>query len=89
MIHIVKRKGHKEEFDTKKLYASIFSACMSLRIYETEAELLAQTVLNEVIASLVNKESIDSKELSKLVAQSLEKYNPDVSYMYSTHKDLY
>ena len=48
MKHIVKRGGHSEPYDIKKLYASIYSVCLSVRTPEGEAELVAERVTKHV-----------------------------------------
>ena len=48
MTHIVKRKGHKEEYDERKVYASIFAACKNVHLNDSEAEFLADKVAKEI-----------------------------------------
>lgn len=88
MTHIVKRKGHKENFDERKIYASVFAACMVLRMTNKEAELIANAVTKEVNDSLKNTHEMSSNTIHKTVAESLKKYNPDAAYMYDTHRDI-
>lgn len=88
MNHIVKRKGHKEPFDEKKLYASVYAACMSLRMEDEEAETIAQMVIDEVLAAIKNKAEVSSSTLQSEVVKSLKKYHPDAAYMYKTHLDV-
>jgi len=44
MIHIVKRRGHKEEYDERKVYASAYAACLNVHLGEIEAEEIATKV---------------------------------------------
>ena len=41
MGHIVKRAGRTEPYDVRKLYASVYSACLSVREHPGAAELIA------------------------------------------------
>jgi transcriptional regulator NrdR family protein len=88
MNHIVKRKGHKEEFDERKMYASIFAACLTLRMSDEEAESISHMVCDEVKNEIKDVKEITSEKLQSEVAKSLKKYHPDAAYMYKTHKDV-
>lgn len=85
---VVKRKGHKQEFDPKKLYASIYSACIALRMREGQAELIADNVSKDITDELANNSSIDSKELISMVVESLEQYDSDAAFLYRSHRDI-
>lgn len=88
MEHIVKRKGHKERFDERKVYASIFAACMSLRMSDGEAELVSQKVTDEVVSEFKDVHEVSAHSIHEFVSNSLKNYNKDVAYMYDTHKDI-
>lgn len=88
MEHIVKRKGHKERFDERKVYASVFAACMSLRMSDEEAELIAHMVTKEVTDEFEEVHEVSAHSIHKFVTNSLKKYNKDVAFMYETHKDI-
>lgn len=88
MNHIIKRKGHKEPFDERKLYASVYAACTTLRVSDEEAETISQMVTDEMKEEFKNTEEIASDRLQKSTAQSLQKYHPDAAYIYKSHKDL-
>lgn len=88
---IVKRQGHLEEFDEKKLYASAYSACLNAHLSEKESEKIAEKVLDSVkkeVAKLKKRECISSSHLSILVCRELEKYSKDSAFLYETHLDL-
>jgi transcriptional regulator NrdR family protein len=86
---IVKRKGHGEYFDARKIYASVFSACMTLRMHDSEAELLADMVSHEVEEQVKKLDHVTSQILHKMVSDALEKYHPDAAYMYQHHRDIF
>ena len=88
MKHIVKRKGHKEPFDEKKIYASVYSACLTLRMSDEEAETISQMVTDEINSEIKATNEISSEQLQTAVAKSLKKYHPDAAYIYKTHKDV-
>lgn len=88
MEHIVKRKGHKERYDERKVYASIFAACMSLRMSDEEAETISHIVSEGVSKEFGNVHEISAHAIHKFVSDSLKKHNKDVAYMYETHRDI-
>lgn len=88
MSHIVKRKGHTEPFDEKKLYASVYAACMTLRMEEEEAETIAQMVTDEVKNDIKKDKEVTSDKLQNAAAKYLKKYHPDAAYIYKTHLDV-
>ena len=88
MKHIVKRKGHKEPFESRKIYASVFAACMAIRMGDEEAELIAHMVSDEVEKELKDVKEIDAHSIHKHVTKALSKYNVDAAFIYDTHKDI-
>lgn len=88
MKHTVKRKGHSEPFDERKIYASVFASCMSLRMTDEEGELISHMVSDEVEKVFKNEREIAAHQIHKEVVKSLKKYNPDAAYMFDTHRDI-
>lgn len=85
--HIVKRHGHKEEFDEKKLYASIYTSCLVARSGTKQAEITASLVLNELGGWLKNKQTlITSNDIRRHTAKLLNQHNPDAAYTYLHHR---
>ena len=88
MTHIVKRKGHKQKFDERKLYASVYAACRSAHCKEEEAEATANLVAREINKWIERKVEVTSNEIFKKVGEELGHLNKDASFMYSTHRDI-
>lgn len=88
MIHIVKRKGHKEEFDERKVYASAYAACLNVHLNEEEAEKIASKVSGEVREWIKKKREVSSQDIFDFVIKSLKKYNEHAAFMYETHRDI-
>lgn len=88
MKHIVKRKGHQEEYDEKKVYASSYSACLNSHLPKEKTEKIAGRVTKEIDKWIENKTEVDSGQIFKEVTKSLEKIDPEVAFMYKTHRDL-
>lgn len=87
--HIVKRsQRHSEPFDERKLYASIYAACLSVRTAPAEAELVANEVCNDIKPWLHNKPEITSHDIRVHAAGHLERYNADAAYLYRNHHNI-
>jgi len=89
MNHIVKRKGHAEQYDARKLYASIYAACLSVRATEGEAELVAERVVKDVEAWLAKKHEVTSSDIRRMASRHLKAYHADAEYMYWHHRELH
>lgn len=85
---IVKRHGHKEYFDPRKVYASVYAACMTLRMHDSEAEMIAEMVTHEVEDDVKKMSEITTHLLHKMISEKLKKYHPDAAYMYEHHRDI-
>lgn len=81
MIHIVKRKGHIEVYDERKLYASVFAACQSVREPVGGSELIAERVVNDVNNWLHKKHEVTANDIRRQAAKHLEAYNHNAAHM--------
>ncbi len=87
MKHIVKRAGHSEEFDQRKLYASVYAACVAVKVPIGEAEIVAEKVTNDVIKQMGDKYEVTSGDIFRKASLFLQGYNPDAAYIYQhSHK---
>ena len=86
--HVVKRKGHKEHFDGKKVYGSIYWACRSTGMHEEKCESISATLLEEVKKWFDEKKGITSDDIFRFVSEELKKHNWQAAYMYSTLRDI-
>jgi len=89
MGHIVKRGGHTEPYDQRKLYASIYAACLSVREYPGTAELTAQEVVEGFEKWLANKHEVTSNDIRRIAAEHLKAINPDAGHMYLHHRVMW
>ena len=87
-ICIVKRKGHQEEFDEKKVYASVYAASRVGSLTEKEAEKLADKITKQVKKWVDKKKLLDSKQIFNLVVNLLNKENKEIAFLYETHRDI-
>lgn len=89
MQHIVKRAGHSEPYDERKLYASIYAACLSVREHPGSSELIAQKVVEEFGQWVKNKHEITSNDIRSQAAQHLKVINPDAGHIYLHHRVIW
>ena len=88
MKHIVKRKGHKEAFDERKIYASCYAACIGMRMKPQEAEKICENVSQEIKVWIAKKKEVSSTKIFKQVIQIIKKQNKEVAFLYGTHRDI-
>ncbi|HLC61348.1 MAG TPA: ATP cone domain-containing protein [Candidatus Nanoarchaeia archaeon] len=87
-LQIVKRKGHSEFYDEKKVYGSCFFACRNAHLNEIEAEIICEKVTSAVTKWIKKRNVVSSNEIFRFTVNSLKNYNEDVSFLYETHRDL-
>jgi transcriptional regulator NrdR family protein len=88
MSHIIKRKGHKQEFDERKVYASVYAACLAAHVQPEEAENIANSVTREIKEWIKEKEAVASDNLSKQITSELKRLNDEAAFMYKNHRDI-
>ncbi|HEU5187406.1 MAG TPA: hypothetical protein VFT87_02790 [Candidatus Saccharimonadales bacterium] len=85
--HIIKRvPGLSEPFDERKLFTSIYAACLSVGKYAGEAEVTAERICHDLAPWLHTKLEVTSADVRTQAAKFLQRYNPDAAYMYSRHR---
>lgn len=82
---IVKRKGHTEEFDERKVYASVYAACASAHYHEPECEKLANTISKSVKRFIKSKKSVHSSRLREKINSELKKKDKELAFYYEQH----
>ena len=85
---VVKRKGHRENFDEKKVYGSVYAACLNAHMHEGKCEEIAGHVSGEVRKWAEEKKQVDSKEIMEKTHLHLEKKSRDAAFLYKTHLDV-
>lgn len=82
---IVKRKGHKEYFEEKKAYASIYAACISASYSEINCEKIAEEITKKIKRKLVDRDMINSEEIRKIVMNELKPIDSELAFYYDQH----
>ena len=87
-MHIVKRQGHRECFDERKVYASCYAACMSSHVPHQRAEKISQNVASEIRSWIKHKKLVTSDQLFREIGKAIQKHDKNAAFMYRTHRDI-
>ena len=87
-LKIVKRKGHAELYDERKLYGSCFFACRNAHLSDKEAGEICSKVSKLAAKWMAKKKTASSGEISRFLAEELKKFNGDAAFLYETHRDI-
>ena len=87
-LKIVKRKGHTEIYDERKVYGSCYFACRNAHLSEKESEEISSKVSKEVTKWMGRQKVVSSQDIFKLLMQELKKHNEDAAFLYETHRDV-
>ena len=82
---IVKRKGHTEEFDEKKVYGSVYAACASAHYDESSCEKTADSVTKAVKKMVKSKKSIHSSKIREKINAELKRKGKELAFYYEQH----
>ena len=86
--NIVKRKGHSELYDERKVYGSCFFACRNAHLSEQEAEEICKKVSASITKWLKKKKIVSSSDIFRKLTEELKKHNEDAAFLYETHRDV-
>jgi len=82
---VVKRRGHRERFDERKVYASIYAACASAWYTENQCENISGKVTKKVKASLTREKEIRASLIKKKIISELRKIDKRLVFYYEEH----
>src|SRR3989338_8989070 len=85
-VHLVKRHGHLERYDPKKVYASVYAAALNCHYTEKQSERIAAVAMRKVNAFVGRKKAFTSAEIRDKVLEVLD--DKDVALMYRHHLDV-
>jgi transcriptional regulator NrdR family protein len=89
MKHIVKRGGRTETYDERKVYASVYAACVSVRETPETAELIADRVSKDITTWLQQKSEVSSRDIRANTGRLLQNLNEHAAFMYTHHRILW
>ena len=87
-MHIVKRRGHKEKFDERKVYGSAYAACLSAHLTEQKAERIAEKVTTALCRWIKNKKTVTAHQVYAVLVKEIKKHDKNAAFMYETHMDV-
>ena len=82
---VVKRKGHTEKFDERKVYGSVYAACSSAHYGENLCEKNAEEITSKIRKFIRNKKSIESAQIRNKIAELLKRKNKELAFFYEQH----
>lgn len=88
ILQIVKRKGHTEIYDERKVYGSCYFACRNAHLSEKEAEEICKNVSASITGWIKTKKVVSSGDIFRMLIQELKKHNEDAAFLYETHRDI-
>ena len=87
-LQIVKRAGHTELYDERKVYGSCFFACRNAHLSEQEAEEICKKICASITKWIKKHKVVSSNEIFKILIEELKKHNEDAAFLYETHRDI-
>ncbi|MBI2656821.1 hypothetical protein HYX03_03720 [Candidatus Woesearchaeota archaeon] len=87
-LRIVKRKGHTELYDEKKVYDSCYFACRNAHLSGKEAEEISNKVCVSITKWIKKRKVVSSNDIFNALIQELKKHNEDAAFLYETHRDI-
>ena len=83
---VVKRLGHNEKYDERKVYASVYAACLNCSYTEHLAETQAEKVVGHVNRWIATKREVTSHDIMVQIITHLD--DAHVAMMYREHLDV-
>ena len=87
-LKIVKRKGHTELYDERKVYGSCFFACRNAHLSEKEAEEICNKVCASITKWVGKKKIVSSNGIFNTLIKELKNHDEDAAFLYETHRDI-
>ena len=85
---VVKRAGHEELYDERKVYATCYYAAKATHLKTKKVEEICGKVVKEVNNWITKCKCVTAHQIHKQIVKSLRKYQRDVAFMYDTHRDI-
>ena len=87
-VDVIKRGGQRqsEQFLPGKLHASIVATCLSVRVPTGQAESIAASVCEAVIAWLQQHPEVTSQDIRIVATKHLRIQHPEAAYLYEQNR---
>ena len=87
-MKVIKRDGHEELFNRKKVYQSIYESCLNAHHDKKTSSSISEKVTKDLVKHLKGKMFVKSKDIFKYISTLLEIYDGDSAFLYHTHRDV-
>ena len=87
-MRIVKRKGHEEFYDERKVYTGCYMACRNAHLSEQESAKRAAEICKDITSWMSEEKLVSSEQIFRKVIKELKQYSKDSAFMYETHRDI-
>lgn len=87
-IHVMKKDGHIEEFDSRKILLGSFEACMNAQLSRKVCEKVSEAVTDKLTKQYKKVKKIKSDNIFKDIAKELKKHSKEAAFMFETHRDI-
>lgn len=82
---VVKRKGHKERFDEKKTYGSVYAACASAQYSREKCERISEKITKKVKKFTKGKKEVTATKIHDKILYELKKIAKELKFFYEHH----
>lgn len=87
-LFVVKRQGHAENFDEKKLYSSIYASALNAHKEDLEAEFIAKGATNHIKDWMKMNPTVKAHKIKLEIIKFLKKEDNGVAIMYEHHRNI-
>ena len=84
----LKQPSKQFPYEPSKMFQSIQTACLSIRLGDGASGDVAARVEKDVSAWLSSKFEVTSNDLRRVAARSLERHCPEAAYYYANEKSI-
>jgi transcriptional regulator NrdR family protein len=88
-MRIIKRAGHDEPYDERKVYGSVYAAMLAAHQPTKTAELVASDVSARVTKEVVTHVHTSSDEIKHFVTKELAEFSKHAQFLYVHHKRMF
>jgi transcriptional regulator NrdR family protein len=89
MKRVVKRAGHSEAYDRKKLQASVYAAALSVREHPDQAHKTAADVAQYVDDWLEHHHEVTTEDIRRKAGERLKEIHPDAAQVFNHHRVIW
>ena len=87
-MKVIKQDGTEEPFTLKKVYQTVYSACINSHLSKAYSKKIADKVTKDIKKFVKGKNTIKSQKLFQEIAKTLKKNDYDAAFLYATHRDV-